>query len=106
MPPWLETAQVVVGTGFVLGTIARGTATWVFNHTLKRDMARLSERIDELKTRMDNSGSSETWDEVQEKVGGIELDGKLLRQSVNYALERITTLENNFNAARERRGQR
>lgn len=106
MPPWLETVQVIVGTGFVLGTIARGTATWVFNNTLKRDMARINERIDELKARIDNSGSSEMWDEVQVKVGGIELDGKLLRQSVDYALGRISTLENNFNASREQRRPR
>lgn len=106
MPPWLETAQVIVGTGFVLGTIARGTATWVFNNTLKRDMARINERIDELKSRMDNSGSAEMWDEVQEHVGNIEVDGKLLKQSVDFALGRISTLENNFNASREQRRTR
>lgn len=110
MPPWLETAQVIVGTGFVLGTIARGTATWVLNHTIKRDITRINERIDELKTRMDNSGSSEMWDDVQKKVGSIEIDQRLLSQRVGFVSEQlsaltgiVTALSNNMNAMRENR---
>lgn len=92
MPPWLELTQVIVGTGFVVGTIVRGGAAWVFSNTIKRDLARLGERIDELKTRVDDYDGSAIWSAVQVKVGGIETDQKLLSQRVGYLADQVADL--------------
>lgn len=103
MPSWLQVASTIVAAFFTIGVVARGVATWVWTVTIKRDLARINEQIAELHKRIDDYDGSEIWGEVQTKVGGIEIDQRLLKQSVEFVSSRLTTLESNFNAMRERR---
>ena len=103
MPPWLQVVSTIVAASFTIGTLARGVATWVWTNTIKRDLADLREEILRTNRRIDDWDGSEVWGAVQVKVGNCEVDQKLLRQSLEFALSRLTNLENNFNNMRERR---
>lgn len=103
MPEWLQLTQVIVGTGFVVGTIVRGGGTWVLSHTIKRDlkdlqdefrrgMKELQDDLSALKERVDRYNGSDLWGEVETKVGGIEVQQKLLAQTIGYLSDRITSL--------------
>ena len=103
MPPWLQLVSTVVAALLASGTIARGVATWVWTHTLKRDIQDLRDEISRTNKRIDEWDGSEIWGAVQAKVGNIEVDQKLARQSMEFFAGRLNTLENNFNGMRERR---
>lgn len=104
MPEWLTVASTAVAAAFTVGTVVRGVATWVWTNTIKRDLSRLSERIDELRTEFDNYDGSDLWSDVQTKVGSIEVDQRLLKQDFGHLSKEVERISQEFNAQqRDRR---
>ncbi len=103
MPEWLQVLSTIIAATFTVGMTTRGLATWVLTNTIKRDIKDLREEIARVSKRIDDWDGSEVWNGVQIKVGNIETDAKLIRQSLGYCFDRVTTLEHNFNVMRERR---
>lgn len=103
MPEWLQVVSTIVAGAFTVGTIARGVGIWVWTNTIKRDLKDIRDELARMSARIDEWDGSEIWGDVQVKVGTVEVDQRLLKQSVEFILGRMTALESNFNAMRERR---
>lgn len=112
MPSWLQILSTVVAASFTIGTLARGIATWVWANTIKRDLADIRAEAVRLNNRIDEIADSDIVGEVREQVNDIETDQKMLKQHVDFLMQRLETLTRTVERITERharvddRGQR
>ena len=100
MAGWFSLAQSVIAAAFTIGLVIRGIVAWyVRSHDGQIDRVHqgdlLRVRVDALASSIDRlvKKGSETWSDVESKVGSLEVDLKVLERTVLLLAPRLEALE-------------